>query len=189
MDKKAFRKETSARRSALSAEEVRQKSAAVVSHIRKLTVYENSHTVALYSPFRNEVDLTVLLEDEGKRFLFPKVVKGTRKLDFYHVSSLSQFRKGAYGILEPEDSLPKVSISEIDLFLAPGVGFSEKGERIGYGGGYYDTTLSFMREGSTVIGVCFDEQILPSGFSDTWDRYMDGVVADSGCLLISSHKE
>ena len=61
-------------------------------------------------------------------------------------------RSGAYGIQEPAagDELPP------DVVLAPTLGFTQFGDRVGYGGGYYDRTLAALRDGGqpfTAIGI------------------------------------
>ncbi len=88
--------------------------------------------------------------------------------------------------MEPADELPAIDISSIDLFMVPGVAFSEKGERIGYGGGYYDATLQQRRANSFALGVAFDMQIVPSGFADSHDKYVDGIITESQTLLIKT---
>ena len=117
-----------------------------------------------------------------KKLLFPRVVEGSRKLDFYAANSLCDFEKGAYGIMEPKKNLPVIEIDQIDLFLTPGTAFSREGERIGYGGGYYDTTLQFKNKNAKIIGICFDLQLVESGFAEKWDRKVDELITESGVI-------
>ncbi len=179
MDKKELRSEILRRRKSLSSEEVADKSLSIVSNLSKIQCYNYSKIIALYSPYRNEVDLLSLFSDSSKRFCFPKVVKGTKKLDFYLLNNLSDFIEGAYGIMEPSDSLEKVAVEDVELFLVPGVAFSIDMERIGYGGGFYDTTLQYRSTNSKTIGVAFEIQMVDSGFADLWDQTLDGVVTEA----------
>ena len=50
---------------------------------------------------------------------------------------------------------------EPDVFLVPLLAFDANGNRIGYGGGYYDTTLAYYRQKKhiTAIGVAYEEQL------------------------------
>ena len=149
-----------------------------MENLVKLDSYSRSEVVALYYPFRNEVNLLPLLESGNKTFVFPKVVKKTRKLDFYNVSSVGDFKKGAYGIMEPDNALTKVDVGSIDLFAVPGVAFSSMGERIGYGGGYYDCTLSYSRDNSVSVGIAFNIQIVDPGFSEHQDIPVDILITE-----------
>ena len=173
-----MRRNILALRKKLSASEVEILSPKIANRLISLNVFKNSEIIALYVPIKNEVDLMTLLTEKGKRFVFPRVENGTKKLSFYEAASLDDFEKGSFNIPEPKTTLNKVDIENIDLFLVPGVAFSEKCERIGYGGGFYDTTLKFKNKNSHTLGVAFDFQIVDSGFSEPFDERLDAVATD-----------
>ena len=50
--------------------------------------------------------------------------------------------KNKYGILEPTNSKTFTNLYSIDIILIPLLAFNKKGNRIGYGGGYYDKFLT-----------------------------------------------
>jgi len=135
-------------------------------------------------PIKNEVDVLPLFRRSGRRFLFPRVVRDSKKLAFYEVGSFDDFEPGAYGIMEPKLSLPEAGVGEIDLFVVPGVAFSDRCERIGYGGGYYDTTLKFKDNRARSVGVAFDFQIVEPGFSDPFDVRLDAVLTERRHFII-----
>lgn len=174
-----LRREILAARKLQTGSQVQSHSSAILESLVKLDAYRDSQVVALYYPFRNEVDLLPILTKGDKTFVFPEVVKKTRKLDFYKVSSMNDFKEGAYGIMEPEKNLEKVEIEAIDLFAVPGVAFSAKGERIGYGGGYYDCTLSHRSAESISVGIAFDIQLIKEGFSEDQDIPVDILITES----------
>ena len=66
----------------MSASEVEILSKKIINKLISLDIFKNSTTIALYVPIKNEVDLMPLLEIKGKRFLFPRVENGTKKLSF-----------------------------------------------------------------------------------------------------------
>ena len=174
-----------ARRKKLSKNEVGFLSLKIIKSLISLDVFKNSDTVALYVPIKNEVDLMSLLSEKGKRFVFPRVENGTKKLTFYEAASSDDFEKGSFNIPEPKTTLNKVDIENIDLFLVPGVAFSEKCERIGYGGGFYDTTLKYKNKNARTLGVAFDFQIVDSGFSEPFDERLDAVATDERIIINS----
>lgn len=167
----------------MDSEEVKSCSNLIVQSIRKSDAYRFSKRIALYYPYKNEVDLMSLLDDGNKIFCFPVVKENSRVLCFRAVKSMRDFVSGAYGIKEPSSLCQEVAVSEVDLFLTPGVAFSETGERIGYGGGYYDATLPLRKKEAKAIGVALDFQILSSGFSDERDVPVDGVITEKRQLL------
>lgn len=172
-----------ARRKKLSKNDVDILSKKIVNSLISLNVFKNSENIALYVPIKNEVDILPLFERGGKRFLFPKVENGTKKLSFYEAKSLEDFETGSFNIPEPKTTLPKIEIENIDLFIVPGVAFSEKCERIGYGGGFYDATLKYKNKNSYTLGVAFDFQIVEEGFSEPFDERLDAVATDERIII------
>lgn len=198
-DKAQLRKEFLAKRVALAPSIITESSKKIVERIISSKEFQSAKTISSYYPCRNEVDLLSLLSvarasrpcnecahrhhgqdahDTNKTIVFPRVVKGTEKLDFYLIKKLDEFEKGVFGLMEPQLSLQKVEIEKIDLFLVPGVAFTKSGERLGYGGGYYDETLRHKKHGSKTIGVSFEIQITDSLPNDPWDLKLDSIITE-----------
>ena len=156
----------------------------ICNKIRGLDWFSLAKTVALFVPIRGEVDLTPLFDETTKQLVLP-LVQDKERLSFHLVSDLSTLTKGSFNILEPDpERHPIVAPEDIDLFLAPGLGFSKTGERIGYGGGYYDRILAKKREDAHSLGVGFDVQIVQPGFSEEYDITLDGVLTEKRMLFI-----
>ena len=62
-------------------------------------------------------------------------------MEVYKIRSFDDLEPGKYGILEPKEGCEKISPKAIHLALIPCLSCSMKGERLGYGGGYYDRYL------------------------------------------------
>jgi len=185
VEKKRIRKDTLERRRLLSAAELSEKSHDIVLRIAGTTLFRVAEDVAVYHPYRGEADLLPLLGTPGKRFHFPRVVDGTKVLAFHRIGSPEELIDGFKGIREPATDAPHCPVADIDLFLVPGVAFSRNGERVGYGGGYYDATLRERGPRSTAIGVGFDLQVVEPGFADPWDARLDGLVTESSVMFIN----
>jgi 5-formyltetrahydrofolate cyclo-ligase len=67
------------------------------------------------------------------------------------IESLSELVVGTYGVPEPLGE--PAPIEEIDLFLVPGVAFDRQGNRLGFGGGYYDRALEEVRKLNDINGL------------------------------------
>ena len=57
------------------------------------------------------------------------------------LNTFEDLEKNSMGILEPKDDFNFIAKEKIDLIIVPGAVFDFKGNRIGYGGGYYDRYL------------------------------------------------
>lgn len=103
------------------------------------------HTIAVTLSRFPEVETAALIEylwQQGKRVCVPKSDGSTKRMQFYKIDSWSDTEPGYKGILEPkETSCDAVSKSEIDCIIVPGVVFTPKGYRIGFGGGFFDRYL------------------------------------------------
>ena len=104
--------------------------------------YQEAKVIATYLSFPHEFQTQELIEQalkDGKKVLIPKTYPKGR-MDFV-VYDPQQLVKTSFGLLEPQGNLEVVDASQIDLIHVPGLSFTTKGYRIGYGGGYYDRYL------------------------------------------------
>ena len=64
---------------------------------------------------------------------------------------------GVWGIREPKPDAPEVFP---EVLLVPLLAFDRRGNRIGYGGGYYDLTITALRARQPILaaGIAFAEQ-------------------------------
>lgn len=149
---------------------------------------EPRHIAAFWS-MEDEPSLQALLrqwgQDEDLVVSLPVVAAAAQPLEFRHWTPDTPMRPGAYGILEP-DSAP--TDSPPDVVLVPTLGFTRQGDRVGYGGGYYDRTLAALQASGhsfTALGIawaCGDlsgEDHAPAPH----DVRLDGILTDKGWAL------
>ena len=82
-----------------------------------------------------------------KEIYFPRVIGD--KMEFYLVDDGMDFELSSFGVREPKVEVDNLFVpQEADdiLVLMPGVVFDEDGNRIGYGGGYYDKYLQWLKK-------------------------------------------
>jgi 5-formyltetrahydrofolate cyclo-ligase len=167
------------RRHGLTCQEYQACSLEAQRRFLHLPEYGAAKGVALYAEFDNEIGTTELFYSAisaGKRVVFPAVVDNA--MVFRQVSQLTGLRPGYGGILEPIAAYPEVGIKEIDLFVVPGVAFDKKGNRIGYGKGFYDKTLHSLEGIGRLVGLCHDFQLVSEITGEPHDVTMDLVVTD-----------
>lgn len=125
--------------------------------------------IALYYPLPHEVNLLPLLDSYPlHRFAFPRCMTG-RQLKFSYVSApRHELVPAAMGIPAPLETLPEALPDEFDLVVVPGVAFTLQGERLGYGGGYYDRYLPRCTQ-ARLVAAAFPEQIVPHVPTEEYD--------------------
>ena len=111
----------------------------------------------------------------GGRVAYP-VCGEERSMEFYLPAENGEVRTGSYGIREPyPDEERRVDPSEADLVIVPCMGFDDKGDRLGHGGGYYDRYLPRCGFACRIC-VAFGEQKLDDVPTDEYDVRPDYVV-------------
>lgn len=104
---------------------------------------------------------------ESHLLLLPRVEDCT--LVVYQVEALSALTTSFLGIQEPNPTLcKKFPLPEISHVLVPGIGFDDRGYRVGYGKGYYDKFLPSLPLAQT-WGLGFKEQQIPQIPHETHD--------------------
>ncbi len=183
MEKKALRKKIISLRDQLLPEEITAKSSLIAAGLYNLQAYRDAGAVMFFITFGTEVDTRPMVEEtikRGKLALAPKALPETRELIPSRVLDWdSDLVPGAYNIPEPgEDTLRPVKPETIDLLVVPGVAFDLKGNRLGYGGGYYDRFFPLLNKQTPLVALVFDLQILPEIPVDEWDRRVDIIITE-----------
>ena len=175
MDKKALRKEIREKKRAMSEEEILSRSEKLGELFLSSEAYRNAKTVYGYLPYNQEVRTVPMLEQalrDGKKVAVPKIYGDTMR--FIYLEDLSCVEKNSMGIPEPVADTP-VAEDKTALVLMPGVAFTKNGDRIGYGGGFYDRFLAEEPNHPT-LALCYDFQIVESLPTEEFDIPVDTVL-------------
>ena len=93
---------------------------------------------------------------------------------FIYMEDLEKTATGYAGIPEPIADEP-VAHDPTALVLMPGLAFDRTGNRMGYGGGFYDKFLADEPDHPTVA-LCYEFQLLPSVPREEYDVPVDVVL-------------
>ncbi|MEW5784102.1 MAG: 5-formyltetrahydrofolate cyclo-ligase [Bacillota bacterium] len=188
MDKQSVRRAVFKERDALTPEQIKAKSAAIAARLYALPAYRACQKVLFFLSFRSEVNTRPMVEESlrrGKQVLVPKAVPETRRLIPSRLLDWEKdIRPGAYGIPEPHrDALRTVDPGELDLVIVPGAAFDQKGNRLGYGGGYYDRFFSLLKPAVPLVALAFELQIAPALPVEHWDRPVDCIITEERVIF------
>jgi 5-formyltetrahydrofolate cyclo-ligase len=185
MDKVTLRREMRARRRALSPHETR---AAALRLLRLAQRHRLLHfrRIGFYLPMGEEIDLIPLLNTALwlKRACYLPVIpkRGVRRMWFSRIGARNVWYQNRFGIFE-HAARERRRARQLDVLFMPLVAFDAHGNRLGMGGGYYDTSLAYLRTRRVfrkpkLIGVAYDFQRVATLPSEPWDVPLDAVLTD-----------
>ena len=187
-EKVLLRKLILEKRRALSDQERRGKSLAIQERLLRRKEFEQGRMIHLFLSFRGEVMTDGIVKQAlalGKRVVVPVVSREEEGLIF---SELMQYPEevepGTLGIPEPKkEFIRKVDISSVDLFVLPGLAFDFHGNRLGYGGGYYDRILGRAAQRRVsgkvpLIALAFELQLVDCIPSSVHDVQVHKIVTE-----------
>jgi len=157
--------------------------ASIAEHIFSWDIYRSSKVLFCFVSFRSEVNSFSIIENSlklGKTVAVPRVNLSTSEMDACVIEDLSSsLEPGYYGILEPLKNCDILDYHSLELVITPGLAFTLLGERIGYGGGFYDRFLE--RHGQAVsCALTYDRFILEELPVKEHDLAVDYVITESG---------
>lgn len=176
-NKEKIRKELLQKRKNLSTYEVLKRSNEIIKNLENLREFKEAEKIACYISFNNEVFTHGLIKKyiKEKKILVPVVNKERKEIELSLLADWKDLSQGAYGILEPRE---KLIVNDADIIIVPGIAFDKRGNRIGYGEGYYDRLLSKLK--AIKIALAYDFQVLEKLPEEEHDIKMDMIVTEKG---------
>ena len=184
-DKAALRGEVLARRDALDPDARRAGSLAIADRVLAIDRLSDAALVGAFWPIRSEVDPRPLIERlfaRGQRVALPKVTPDG--LVFREWRAGEALVAGRFGLSEPRDDLPALDPTAL---IVPLSAFDRRGQRIGYGRGYYDQAIARLSRNGPVltIGIAFSVQEIERVPAEPHDRPLDHLVTEAGFVPLS----
>jgi len=160
MLKKALRTKYKALRNELTEIDVEEKSLAIANEILKLPIWEKTY-FHLFLPIEEQKEVNTefilhLLSGKDKEIVVSKSNFETRNMTHFLLTDNTKIKKNEYNIPEPVDGL-EVPAAKIDVVFVPLLAFDKKGNRVGYGKGFYDKFLAQCKPEIIKIGLSFFE--------------------------------
>lgn len=161
MNKEQLRQEFRKRRNVLSDSQIDSFSITIANKVLELPIWDFSLYHIFLSITKNkEVNtepLLSILHGKDKNVVIPKTC-GPKELKNYLLTDGVILEENSLGIPEPKNGI-KILETELDVVFIPLLAFDLEGNRVGYGGGYYDTFLKKCKSNVIKIGLSFFEPV------------------------------
>jgi 5-formyltetrahydrofolate cyclo-ligase len=182
-EKSALRAHMKAWRASLDAAEMARAGAALAGHgLDFLPSLPPGSVVSGFAPMPDELRIWPLLRrlaESGVGLALPVMQGNALPLLFRAWKPGDPMDKGVWDIAQPKADKPEL---EPDILLVPLLAFDRQGWRLGYGGGFYDRTLSGLRSRKAVaaVGLGYDQQQVDAVPHLAYDQPLDWVLTPSG---------
>ena len=136
-----------------------------------------------YSSIGSEFETAGFVADlraQGKTLVLPRAPRGGRMLELYAVRDPEHdLAPGVWGIREPRAEVcRRVLPEELEFVLVPGVAFTARCERLGYGKGFYDRLIAEFSGRPPLVAAAFALQIVPTLPISSSDQHVDLVITE-----------
>lgn len=195
MTKDVIRDEVRKQKRDMTLREIEEESSRILKWLYDSKEYLQADAIYTYVSYNQEVVTHGLIEKalaDGKKVAVPKV-QG-KEMEFYYISSLDDLAVGYQKILEPvTKKLADPKLEKYPLMIQPGLAFDKQGNRIGYGGGFYDRYLAKYSQTFCKCALGFSFQLYEELETESFDISMDMVISPEGiyyaeCLHSSAER-
>ena len=184
MDKQFLRNELRKKRALLSLEERKAANQKIRERFEKILQqkqFSKESVLYFYVSIHTEVDTRELLAyflKEGYRIAVPKVTnQEAHEMKFYEIFHLSDLEKGFHGIYEPV-SEGKKELTSNGIMIVPGLGFTKQKDRLGYGGGFYDSYFSRLNTDIFKVAFAYECQMVSELPIEETDHKIDMIITE-----------
>lgn len=161
--------------------------AGIEHNLTKVLRQHMNAVLAGYWPMRGEADPRPAMQAHPGAVCLPVVTGKAVPLVFRQWRG-EALVPGPFGTSHPSESSPELYPN---ILIVPLAAFDRRGNRIGYGGGYYDRTLELLRkrQETLAIGLAFASQELPKIPAEPFDQPLDMVVTCHEIILPHSAED
>ncbi len=175
--KKQLRTLIKQRRSTLPMTSRAKMSQQIIQFLHEIDEFNQAKSIFCYISYLDEVETQPLISrflEQKLALAVPKIMNKTEMLAV-SLKDLSDLEPDKMGILTPKSN--QAASGPYDIVITPGLGFTERGDRLGYGRGYYDRWFS-KNEVKTKIGIAFEVQLVDELPLEETDMPLDILVTE-----------
>jgi len=164
-------------RQLLSEEEFQKRNNSLIEQLQKLVVENNLKIIHTFLPIskNREPDMASLFESwwkKGRKIMVSKTDFKSKQMTHYWLNPETELETNSWGIPEPVKAEP-ADFNDADLVIVPLLVGDKHGNRIGYGGGYYDKLLKGFRGRSAGLSLL---PLVDRFETNSWDVPLDVIL-------------
>lgn len=185
VERQQLRRRLLAERKGLAQADRRRMSNHIIHTLTTLPLMQQSRTVLVYCSYRSEVETLMLLQhclEAGKTVCVPQTLPADSRLLAVAIKDpLTDLGPGYLGIPEPLPQLVEsgeVGGDRLEVVVIPGAVFDRNGNRLGYGGGYYDRFLTQDAPQALRVGLAYSRQLVQTLPALSHDVPLDLLVTE-----------
>lgn len=159
----------------------------IFEQLIKNNIYKEAKKIFTYISFGSEVDTIEFINyalKDNKEIYVPKTDKIKKEMIAIRIDNFNDMVIDKWGILEPTNIDKDKIDEEFDLIIMPGIAFDKSGNRIGYGGGYYDKYISNKNIKCFKIALAYDFQIIEKIYPEVYDVRVDALISNNDFIKI-----
>ena len=191
-NKSEIRKLIRARRRSLTQTAQNQAARGLLEQLKVLPEFLTAERIAMYIANDGEIDPLNVMQWcwQNKKSCFVPVVfqEFNNSLRFAPVTESTKFHLNKFEIAEPVINESELQDPwQLDLVLMPLVAFDDRGNRVGMGGGFYDTTFEYLKKSleskPRLVGVAHEIQRVENVEAEHWDIPLSTIVTDQNIVI------
>ncbi|QGR02985.1 5-formyltetrahydrofolate cyclo-ligase [Ehrlichia ruminantium] len=136
------------------------------NYINNVTI-KKSHIISGYMPIDGEIDVLPLMHyllQKGNIVAIPIINQDSKILSFHQWNTTNSVTP--------------------NIIIVPLVAFDKKLNRLGFGGGYYDSTIAQLKPHCQTIGIAYDIQLCDKVPTEPHDQVLDMIITESTVYTI-----
>ncbi len=153
-----------------------------ITHLENLSTWSNANVIGCYIPHGSEANALSLVEhstQRGAKIAYPRVTKKNMTFHLWQRGEPTESSIG--GVRQPTAQAPEFPVEDIELFLTPLLACGGGGQRLGYGGGYYDQVFSTAK--GYRLGLGYDFQRTNGWENEPHDWPIHAFLSESGLVF------